>query len=40
MQDQILGAMVGGTKRGAVQTSCVGLTSDDNILGMVRPFLK
>ena len=40
LEDQILGAMVGGTKRGAVQTSCVGLTSDDNVLGMVRPFLK
>lgn len=39
MEDQILGAMVGGTKVGAVQTSCVGLTSAQNISGMLERFV-
>ena len=35
-QDRILGAMTGGTKTGAVATSCVGLTSLDNLGQMLE----
>ena len=39
IQDQIFGAMTGGTKVGAVQTSCVGLTSLDNVSQMLERFV-
>lgn len=39
LEDQILGAMVGGTKVGGVETSCVGLTALDNISEMLAPFV-
>jgi thioredoxin 1 len=39
IQDQIFGAMKGGTKVGEVQTSCVGLTSIDNIGEMLGRFV-
>ena len=39
IQDQIFGAMVGGTKTGGVQTSCVGLTSFDNLGEMLERFM-
>jgi len=38
-QDRILGAMTGGTKTDAVQTSCVGLTSIDNLGQMLERFV-
>lgn len=38
MEDQILGRMEGGTKTAAVRTSCVGLTTADNIAEMLEPF--
>ncbi len=38
IQDQIFGAMTGGTKRGGVATSCVGLTSVDNVGQMLERF--
>lgn len=38
IQDRIFGAMTGGTKGGAVKTSCVGLTSFDNLAQMLEPF--
>lgn len=38
IRDRILGAMTGGTKVGAVATSCVGLTSFDNITQMLERF--
>jgi thioredoxin 1 len=40
IKDQILGAMKGGTKSAARRTSCVGLTSTDNIAEMVQQFLR
>jgi thioredoxin 1 len=40
IKDQILGAMKGGTKTEARRTSCVGLTSTDNIAQMVEQFLS
>ncbi len=39
IEDQILGEMVGGTKVGAVRTSCVALTSFDNVSGMLERFV-
>lgn len=39
VEDQILGEMVGGTKVGRVQTSCVGLTSLANVSGMLERFV-
>lgn len=36
--DQILGAMQGGTKVGDVRSSCVGLTSFENLAQMVERF--
>ena len=36
IEDQILGGMVGGTKTGDVSSSCVGLTSFDNISQMLQ----
>ena len=39
IQDQIFGAMVGGTKIGSVQSSCVGLTSFDNLSEMLGRFV-
>jgi thioredoxin 1 len=39
IQDQIFGAMVGGAKIGAVKTSCVGLTSVDNLGEMLGRFV-
>lgn len=39
LQDQIFGAMVGGTKGGGVKASCVGLTTVDNLTQMLSPFL-
>lgn len=39
LEDQILGAMVGGTKVGGRTTSCVGLTSEDNLTGMLSQFI-
>jgi thioredoxin 1 len=39
IQDQIFGAMVGGTKIGNVQSSCVGLTSFDNLGEMLGRFV-
>ena len=39
IQDQIFGAMVGGTKTGGVQSSCVGLTSFDNLGEMLGRFV-
>jgi len=38
IEDRILGAMTGGTKTEAVQTSCVGLTSFDNLGEMLERF--
>jgi hypothetical protein len=38
IQDQIFGAMTGGTKTGGVQSSCVGLTSFDNLAEMLERF--
>lgn len=38
IEDRILGGMVGGTKVGDVKSSCVGLTTFDNIAGMLEPF--
>jgi thioredoxin 1 len=38
IKDQILGPMLGGTKIGERQTSCVGLTSSENLLHMVEQF--
>lgn len=38
IQDQIFGAMKGGTKIDAVRTSCVGLTSLDNLGEMLGRF--
>ncbi len=37
--DQIFGAMTGGTKIGEVRSSCVGLTTVDNITQMVGRFV-
>jgi thioredoxin 1 len=37
--DQIFGAMQGGTKAAGARTSCVGLTSLDNLEQMVEPFV-
>lgn len=37
--DQVFGAMVGGTKTEAVRTSCVGLTSVDNLGQMLQRFV-
>jgi thioredoxin 1 len=39
IEDQILGEMVGGTKVGSVQTSCVALTSLQNVSGMLERFV-
>jgi thioredoxin 1 len=39
IEDQILGEMVGGTKVGAVETSCVALTSAQNVSGMLERFV-
>lgn len=39
IEDQILGEMVGGTKVGAVQSSCVALTSLQNVSGMLERFV-
>jgi thioredoxin 1 len=39
IEDQIFGGMVGGTKKGAVRTSCVGLTSSDNVQQMLEHYL-
>lgn len=39
IEDQILGEMVGGTKVGAVQTSCVAQTSLQNVSGMLERFV-
>ncbi len=39
IEDRILGGLVGGTKVGDVRTSCVGLTSFDNIIQMVDAFV-
>lgn len=39
VEDQILGEMVGGTKVGAVRTSCVVLTSEQNVGGMLERFV-
>ena len=39
IHDQIFGAMVGGTKVGGVQSSCVGLTSLDNLSEMLGRFV-
>jgi thioredoxin-like negative regulator of GroEL len=38
MVDQILGAMQGGTKVSDVRSSCVGLTSLENLTKMVERF--
>lgn len=38
IEDRILGGMVGGTKVGDVRSSCVGLTTFDNIAEMLEPF--
>lgn len=38
MVDQILGAMQGGTKVGDVRSSCVGLTTVENLTQMVERF--
>jgi thioredoxin-like negative regulator of GroEL len=38
IEDRILGAMTGGTKTDAVRTSCVGLTSSDNLAQMLERF--
>lgn len=39
IEDRILGAMTGGTKTDAVRTSCVGLTTFDNLREMLEPFV-
>jgi thioredoxin-like negative regulator of GroEL len=39
IEDQILGAMVGGTKRGDVRASCVALTSEQNVSQMLERFV-
>jgi thioredoxin 1 len=39
LEDQIFGELVGGTKVGELATSCVGLTSLDNMVSMLTPFL-
>lgn len=39
IEDQILGAMVGGTKNEGVRTSCVGLTSEQNVSQMLERFV-
>jgi thioredoxin 1 len=39
IEDQIFGAMVGGTKVDGVRASCVGLTSFQNIASMLAPFV-
>jgi thioredoxin 1 len=39
VRDQILGAMTGGTKVGGRATSCVNLTSFDNVAGMLEEFI-
>jgi thioredoxin 1 len=39
IKDQILGAMKGGTKNAARSTSCVGLTTADNINQLVGQFV-
>jgi thioredoxin-like negative regulator of GroEL len=38
IEDRILGAMRGGTKTGTVQSSCVGLTTFDNLTEMLERF--
>ncbi len=38
IEDQILGAMTGGTKSEARATSCVGLSSTDNVSQMLERF--
>lgn len=38
IEDRILGAMKGGTKTDAVRTSCVGLTSVDNLSQMLERY--
>jgi thioredoxin 1 len=40
IKDQLFGGLIGGTKVGAVKTSCVGLTSFGNIEQMLAPSLK
>jgi len=39
VKDQILGAMKGGTKSETVRTSCVNLTSTENVAQMVQQFV-
>jgi thioredoxin 1 len=39
IEDQIFGQMEGGTKTEAVRTSCVGLTTEDNITQMLDRFV-
>jgi thioredoxin 1 len=39
IEDQIFGGMIGGTKKGAVKTSCVGLTSSQNVEKMLEQYL-
>lgn len=39
IEDQILGEMVGGTKVGDIQTSCVAQTSLQNVSGMLERFV-
>jgi thioredoxin 1 len=39
LRDQILGAMTGGTKDEGRATSCVNLTSFDNVGGMLEEFI-
>ncbi len=40
LQDQILGAMVGGTKAQGARASCVGLTTFENLRSLVDPFVR
>ena len=40
LQDQILGAMVGGAKAQGSRASCVGLTSIENLRSLVDPFVR
>ena len=40
IEDQILGGMIGGTKTEEVATSCVGLTTYQNIAKMMEPFVR
>jgi thioredoxin 1 len=39
IEDRILGAMIGGTKTDTVQSSCVGLTTTDNLAQMLERFV-